>query len=97
MSDTLDTLDTLDTQIPDDLKMKIASLQEAILAAHPTLPILLQQIHKQLKADPAIVTILSEEDIGILVSGLKQQTKTEITASAMKKKTSLKSATLDML
>jgi len=77
--------------------MKLASLQEAILAAHPTLPILLQQIHKQLKTDPAIVTLLSEEDIGIIVSGLKQQTKTEIAASSLKKKVSLKAATLDML
>ena len=72
--------------IDTNLQMKISSLQNAILSAHPTMPILLKEIHTILKNDPSNVTLLSEEDIAILVSGLKQQTKTEITASTMKKK-----------
>jgi hypothetical protein len=64
--------------------MKIASLQESILHSHPTLPILLRDIHTMLKNDPAIVTLLSEEDIGIIVSGLKKQTATEISSTALK-------------
>lgn len=83
------------TQVIDtNLQMKISSLQNAILSAHPTLPILLREIHTILKNDPSNVTLLSEEDIAILVSGLKQQTKTEITQAAMKKKTSLKNVGL---
>jgi hypothetical protein len=67
-----------------DIRMQIASLQEALLNAHPTMPILLRDIHRNLKSDPAIVTLLSEEDIAIIVSGLKKQTMTEITASVLK-------------
>jgi hypothetical protein len=76
--------------IPEDLQFKIASLQECILTAHPRLPILLKEIHTALKNDPAVVTLLGEEEIAAIVSGLKIQTKTEITQAAMKKKTSLK-------
>ena len=86
------------SSLPTDLQIKISSLQDALLSAHPTMPVLLQQIHKQLKADPDNVTLLSEEDIGILVSGLKRQTATEISAAASKaKKPSLSKTSLDML
>lgn len=81
---------TIDT----DLQMKISSLQEAILSTHPRLPILLKEIHTILKNDPAVVTLLSEEEISAIVNGLKQQTKTEITQTAIKKKTSLKGVSL---
>lgn len=80
--------------IDTDLQIKIAALQDAIQTAHPTLPILLKEIHTILKNDPAVVTVLSEEDIAVIVNGLKQQTKTEITASSLKKKTSLKNVGL---
>jgi hypothetical protein len=62
----------------EQLKEKVAQVQVAMLAAHPTLPILLAEIHKTLKADPAQVTLLEEDEIGILVSGLEAQTKVEI-------------------
>jgi len=68
----------------EQLQAKIAELQNAILSTHPTLPILLRDIHKQLKEDPACVTILSEEEIATVISGLKVQTKTEITQAALK-------------
>lgn len=80
--------------IDTDLQMKIASLQESILTVHPRMPILLKEIHTILKNDPAVVTLLSEEDISILVSGLKRQTQVEITQSTLKKKTSLKNVGL---
>ena len=70
-----------------NLEMKIAELQECILNAHPKLPIILKEIHTNLKNDPANVTLLSEEQIAIIVSGLKQQTKTEITQATLKKST----------
>lgn len=65
----------------EQLQEKVASVQAALLAAHPTLPILLAEIHKTLKNDPACVTLLTEDEIGILVSGLEAQTKVEIMAT----------------
>ena len=84
----------MSTLTPDAIRMKIAELQEVILAAHPRLPFLLRDIRNVLKADPDNVTLLSEEDIGIIVSGLKLQTKTEIVAKTLSKKTTLKNTTL---
>lgn len=76
----------------EQLKESVLSLQQALLNQHPTMPQLLRQIHQQLKADPTIVTLMSEEEIGIVVSGLKQQTLTTIATSTAKSKTkSLKS------
>ncbi len=68
------------------LQMKVAEVQEALLAAHPRLPVLLQEIHRTLKADPTNVTLLSEEEIGILVSGLQKQTQVEIATTMTKAK-----------
>jgi len=79
---------------PEQIRMKIAELQQCILAAHPTLPMLLREIHTVLKTDPDNVTLLSEEDIGIIVQGLKLQTKTVITAATLSKKSTLKHTTL---
>lgn len=72
--------------INPELQMKIASLQEAIHTAHPTMPILLKEIHTILKNDPTNVTCLSGEDISTIVNGLKLQTKTELASATMKKK-----------
>ncbi len=86
------------SQIDTNLQLKIASLQAAIHNAHPTMPTLLRDIHNILKADPAIVTIMSEDDIAIIVEGLKVQTKTSITQSTLKKNTkSLSKVLLDDL
>lgn len=61
-----------------DFKSKISQLQESLLEAHPSMPILLREIHTQLRKDPELVTIISEDEIGIIVNGLKKQTNTEI-------------------
>jgi hypothetical protein len=79
---------------PEAIKMKIAELQECILKAHPKMPMLLREIHGVLKSDPDNVTLLSEEDIGVIVSGLKLQTKTEIVAKTLSKKSVLKNTQL---
>ena len=67
-----------------ELQEKVAKLQEAILNLYPTMPILLRQIHTQLRADAELVTTLSENEIGILVNGLKLQTNTEIVTTVAK-------------
>ena len=63
------------------IQMQIAELEQAILSAHPTLPTLLQQIHRSIKADPEQVTLLTEEQIGVIVNGLSKQTQTQIATS----------------
>jgi len=57
---------------------KLASLQEAILSRHPTMPTLLQDIHRTLKQYPEQVTLMSEDEIAVVVSGLMQQTQTSL-------------------
>ena len=69
-----------------EIKTKLAELENALLESLPTMPVILRDIHKQLKADPNIVTILSDEDCSVIVKGLKQQTQTEIVAAAVKSK-----------
>lgn len=80
----------------EQLQEKVGSLQEALLSAHPSMPVLLRDIHNHLKADPDVVTILSEEEIGIIVSGLQKVTQTKILDSIVKKGTgkALKKTTL---
>ncbi len=62
----------------DQIKMNIAELEQALLAANPEMPTLLQKIHTKLRADPDIVTLLDEEEIGVIVNGLKSVTNTTI-------------------
>lgn len=74
-------------QIGEQLRESVLSLQSALLSAHPMMPTLLQTIHRQLKADPTLCIILTEEEVGIIVSGLKKQTLTTIATSTSKSKT----------
>jgi len=80
----------------EQLRESVLSLQASILSNHPQLPVLLRTIHKKLAADPDIVTLLSEEEIGILVSGLDRMQMniiaTSIASSPAKK--SMKSITV---
>jgi hypothetical protein len=71
----------------------LLTLQERLQAAVPDIKTLLRDIHSQLKSDSAVVTCLSEDEIGILVTGLKKQTNTEISTTPAKK--SSKKVTLD--
>lgn len=68
-----------------DFLAKMNDLSVAIHKQHPTMPVLLMQIHKQLRSDPELVTTLDDDAIGIIVKGLQIQTKTELVAEAVKK------------
>lgn len=68
------------------IRSNIASLQQALLDKHPQMPVLLRDIFRQLKDDPATVTILSEEEISTVVRGLENQTNTFLAASMTKAK-----------
>lgn len=69
-----------------EIKEKLAQLEAALLESLPTMPTLLRDIHRSLKADPDTVTLLSEEECSILVQGLKKQTRTEIATKVAKAK-----------
>ena len=68
------------------VKEKIAELDAVIKAAHPRMPLLLREIHSVLAKDTSVVTLLADEEIAVLVSGLERQTKVEITTATLKKK-----------
>lgn len=70
--------------ISEQISEKLLQLDSALKSQHPTYPVLLREIHKTLKAYPENVTLLSDEEIGVLVNGLKRQTSTEIATVAIK-------------
>lgn len=67
-----------------ELQEKVAQLQAALLERHPKMPVLLREIHTTLRAQPENVTLMSEEEIAILVDGLKIQTGVEFAQSMVK-------------
>lgn len=73
-----------------EVQDKIQELSERLLTEHPTMPVLLQEIHKLLKQQPDNVTLLSDEQIGAIVSGLLRTTSTQIATTTKKKKVSQK-------
>lgn len=67
-----------------EVKEKLTRLQDALLSSHPTIPVLLRDIHTHLRTDPEIVTLLSEDEIAIIVKGLAKQTNSVIASDIMK-------------
>lgn len=68
----------------EQLKEAVLDLQSKLLSAHPQMPTLLQTIHKQLRADPALETTLSDEDVSIIVAGLSKIQMTTIATAVAK-------------
>ena len=66
------------------LSLAFLELQESINAGNPEMPYILQRIHKDLAADFELVTLLTEEEIGLFVSGLKVHTGVTIKANPKK-------------
>ena len=82
----------------DQLKEQIAQLQEALTSSNPGMATMLRTIHRALQEDRDTVTLLTPEEVGILVSGLLKQTNTIIATAAAKTTTKkLKNISLDML
>lgn len=84
-----------------EIKTKLDDLQAAILQNHPTMPMMLRDIHKLLKSQPDTVTLMSEEEINIVIQGLEKQTNSHLVAATLKpskaKKESLAKVTTDEL
>lgn len=79
----------------EQLKSSIANLQAALEAGNPGMPTMLRTIHQAIRADKDLVTTLSEEETGVIVSGLLKQTNTVIATSVVKK-SSKKAAKITM-
>lgn len=79
-----------------EIKSKLDELQSALLQAHPSMPTILRDIHTTLKKQPEQVTLMSEDEIAIVVQGLEKQTQSHLVAATLKptaaKKASLKNA-----
>lgn len=73
----------IDTQAYE-VREKLAQLEDQLIAGTPNMAVLLRDIHRVLKADPDVVTVLSDEECSILVRGLKKQTATEIATKKIK-------------
>ena len=69
---------------------RILSLSSALLSQHPSIPVLLQEIRRKLKNDPALVTLLQPTDIATIVRGLEKQTNTYLAESITKPSTAAK-------
>lgn len=74
------------------LKEKVAELGAALLERHPKMPTLLREIHTTLSKYPEQVTLLAEEDIAVIVNGLKVQTGVEFASAAITKSPSAATA-----
>lgn len=72
---------------------RIEELKTALDDSLPNMPNILQDIHKSLRDDPEIVTLLSEEEISVIVKGLEKHEDTVIVAKSAKKKTGGRKAT----
>ena len=68
----------------------IISLDAAIKGNHPSMPRLLQDIWTTLNKYPEQVTLLSEEDIEVVISGLEKLVDTDLAAITLKSATSSK-------
>jgi len=66
------------------LKEKVAELSSALLERHPKMPTLLREIHQTLSKYPEQVTLMNEDDIRVVVEGLKVQTGVEFAATVTK-------------
>lgn len=86
-------------QLAFQVQEKIEQLNQALLSAHPQMPTLLRDIHTLLRSQPEIVTLLTDQEIGVLVASLKKQTGVAIVAAAPKKPSAaaLKKLTVDDL
>lgn len=67
------------------IAMEMAELEQALNTQVPGFVSILSTIHKKLRADPDVVTLLDDEEIAVIVAGLEKHTNVTIVApSAIK-------------
>lgn len=62
------------------IAMEMAELEEALNAHVPGFVSILSTIHKKLRADPDVVTLLDDDEIAVIVAGLEKHTNVTIVA-----------------
>lgn len=67
------------------LSMQFAEMEQALLAADPTFKTILRDVHRQLGNDPELVTMMTEDEIQLVVRGLIVHAKAEIIEPAKAK------------
>jgi hypothetical protein len=72
------------SNLPLELQSHLAELSLALENRSPGFSRALQSIHKTLKQYPENVTLLSEDEIALIVQGLKEQTQTQFAISNTK-------------
>lgn len=72
------------TQLNLEIQTKLQALQQALLDSHPALPTLLRDIHTTLKNQPEQVTLMTEDEIHLVIQGLEKQTNTYLAATTLK-------------
>lgn len=77
--------ETAPVQVDHPIRMQLAELEAALNDKQPGFKTILRDIHTKLRQDPAIVTLLSDEEIGQILAGLKQHAQVEIIAPKEKK------------
>jgi hypothetical protein len=75
--------------LPFELQEKILQLEKHVKERLPNMPFLLREIWQALDKDPDNVTLLKEEQIQIIVSGLEKQTDTYIVSNTVKSKSAV--------
>jgi hypothetical protein len=74
----------------EHIVLKIAELEQALLSAHPQMPMYLKQIHQELLKAPELVHIMTNEQRSVLIKALEKQTATSIFAALKPKKPTAK-------
>lgn len=71
----------------DQISHQIADLETSLRGKLPAYESLLHTIHKNLHADEALVHLLTEEQVGIIITGLMKKKQVVINETAAKGKT----------
>ena len=82
LSDTENLTRELDAR---SLHGKIEELRQALLAEHPTMPLLLKDIHSTLQKQPDNITLVDDDEIGTIFQALMKYTNTSVALTAIKK------------
>lgn len=84
----------------DTVREKLLVLESRLKDNLPNIKDILRDIHSTLKNDPDVVTILTEDEVAILVNGLIKQTQSTVIGKVLntkKSKKDLQQLTLDDL
>ena len=87
MSTNLPGDEILLTPQQENVVMKLDELQQMLQTAHPAMPRLLRDVHRELLKDPELVHLLKPEQTAVYVSAAQRLANITIVAAATKKST----------